>query len=46
MEALDPPFAVDPMPRWTRGEVLVAVRMAGPVAPIPMTPLPDEDEAG
>ena len=30
-------------PRWTRGELLIAVRMAGPIAPIPMTPLPDED---
>ena len=44
MEALDAPFAVDPMPRWTRGEVLLAVRMAGPIAPIPMTPLPDEED--
>jgi phytoene synthase len=44
MEALDAPFAVDPMPRWTRGEVLLAVRMEGPIAPIPMTPLPDEEE--
>ncbi len=42
MESLDAPFAVDPMPRWTRGEVLLAVRMAGPIAPIPMTPLPDD----
>ncbi len=43
MEALDDPFAVSPMPRWTRGEVLLAVRMEGPIAPIPMTPLPDEE---
>ncbi|MXO66998.1 phytoene/squalene synthase family protein [Altericroceibacterium endophyticum] len=31
-------------PRWTRSEVLVAVRMAGPIAPIPMTPLREEDD--
>lgn len=43
MEALDPPFALDAWPRWTRGDVLLEVRMAGPIAPIPMTPLPDED---
>jgi len=42
MEALSPPVAVDQWPRWTRGEILLAVRMAGPIAPIPMTPLPDE----
>jgi phytoene synthase len=42
MEALSPPIALDRWPRWTRGEILLAVRMAGPIAPIPMTPLPDE----
>lgn len=31
-----------PMPRWTRGELMTIARMAGPIAPIPMTPLPDE----
>jgi len=30
-------------PRWTRGEILIAVRMAGPIAPNPTTPLPDEE---
>jgi len=43
MEALDPPLPVDRPVPWSRGQVLVAVRMAGPIAPIPMTPLPDEE---
>ncbi len=30
-------------PRWDRGKILVAVRMAGPIPPNPTTPLPDED---
>jgi len=41
MEALDAPLPADPPP-YSRGQVLLAVRMAGPVAPIPMTPLRDE----
>jgi len=41
MEALDEPFPPDKTP-YTRGQVLVAVRMAGPIPPNPMTPLPDE----
>ena len=32
----------DPMPRWTRGELMAIARMAGPIAPMPQTPLPDE----
>jgi phytoene synthase len=32
----------DPMPRWTRGELMAMARMAGPIAPMPLTPLPDE----
>ena len=44
MEALDAPLPSPPVP-FTRGQILIAVRMAGPIAPIPMTPLPDEDEA-
>jgi phytoene synthase len=32
----------DPMPRWTRGELMAIARMAGPIAPMPTTPLPDE----
>jgi phytoene synthase len=41
-EALDrapEPFA---RPDWNRGRILIAVRMAGPIPPAPMTPLPDE----
>jgi phytoene synthase len=30
------------MPRWTRGELMAMARMAGPIAPMPRTPLPDE----
>ena len=29
-------------PRWTRAELLIAVRMEQPIPPPPMTPLPDE----
>jgi 15-cis-phytoene synthase len=43
MEALDDPLPLERTPPYTRGAVLVTVRMAGPVAPIPMTPLPDEE---
>lgn len=43
-EALRPPEPPAEWPRHTRGEILIAVRMAGPVAPIPMTPLPDEED--
>lgn len=42
-QALARPQEPDEWPRWTRGEILLAVRMEGPIAPIPMTPLPDED---
>lgn len=42
-EALRQPREPAPKPRWTRRELLIAVRMAGPIAPIPMTPLPDEE---
>jgi len=42
MEALDDPLPADKVP-YGRGAILVAVRMAGPIAPNPMTPLPDED---
>lgn len=30
------------MPRWTRGTLMAMARMAGPIAPMPRTPLPDE----
>ena len=41
-EALD--HAPEPFARPTldRGQILIAVRMAGPIPPAPMTPLPDE----
>src|SRR3990170_1128220 len=42
METLDAPLPIDRPVPWSRGQVLVAVRMAGPIAPIPMPPLPDE----
>lgn len=30
-------------PRHTRGSLMTAARMAGPIAPMPLTPLPDEE---
>jgi phytoene synthase len=42
MESLDAPLPAA-TPPYTRGQILLAVRMAGPIAPIPMTPLPDEN---
>lgn len=30
------------MPEWTRNDILIEVRMAGPIAPPPMDALPDE----
>ena len=43
MEALDDPLPLQKPPPYTRGQILIAVRMAGPIAPLPMTPLPDEE---
>ncbi len=43
-QALRKPPLPERWPETTRGEILIAVRMAGPVAPIPMTPLPEEEE--
>jgi len=45
MEALDAPVPPEKAPPFSRGQVLIAVRMAGPIAPNPMTPLPDEGVA-
>lgn len=42
MESLDAPLPAAPPP-YTRGQILLAVRMEGPIAPMPMTPLPDEE---
>lgn len=44
-EALRKPVEPAEWPRWTRGEILLAVRMTGPIPPNPMTPLPDEEPA-
>lgn len=33
----------DTMPEWTRGSILIDVRMAGPIAKPPMDPLPDDE---
>ena len=44
-EALRRPDEPVEWPRWTRGELLIAVRMAGPIPSNPMTPLPDEEPA-
>jgi phytoene synthase len=41
-EALRTPAEPEQWPHWTRGKILVAIRMAGPIAPNPTTPLPDE----
>jgi len=41
-QALTKPAEPEEWPRWTRGEILIAVRMAGPIAPNPTTPLRDE----
>jgi phytoene synthase len=41
-QALCKPEEPAEWPRWTRGAILLAVRMAGPIPPNPMTPLPDE----
>ncbi|WP_241233629.1 phytoene/squalene synthase family protein [Altericroceibacterium xinjiangense] len=44
LDAMKTPPEPEEWPRWTRGELLVMVRMAGPIAGIPQTPLPDEEE--
>ena len=40
--ALRRPAPPEPWPAWTRGKLLIAVRMEQPIPPPPMTPLPDE----
>lgn len=42
-EALRKPEEPEDWPTTSRGEILLAVRMAGPIAPIPMTPLPEDE---
>jgi phytoene synthase len=41
-EALRSAPEPEAMPRWTRGELMAMARMAGPIAPMPRTPLPDD----
>ena len=31
------------MPEWTRGEILIEVRMNAPIPPPPMDPLPEDE---
>lgn len=45
-EALRKPEPPAEWPRWKRGDILLAVRMAGPIPPNPMGPLPDEVAPG
>jgi phytoene synthase len=42
-EALGTPEQPAEMPRFSRGQILLKLRMEGEPAPMPMTPLPDED---
>nr|WP_283773353.1 phytoene/squalene synthase family protein [Altererythrobacter sp. KTW20L] len=42
-QALRQPPPVATMPRWSRGDLMAMARMAGDPAPIPDTPLRDED---
>ena len=42
-QALRSPRPVEHMPRWSRGDLMVMARMAGDPAPIPDTPLRDEE---
>jgi phytoene synthase len=42
MEAFDAPQPIDEAPPWSRGQLLIAVRMDQPIPPVPMTPLPDD----
>lgn len=39
---LNRPQPPEALPEWTRGAILIEVRMAGPIAKPPMDPLPDE----
>jgi phytoene synthase len=44
LETLRKPPQPAEMPRWSRGKILLKLRMEGAPAPMPMTPLPDEEE--
>ena len=41
-EAFKPAPEPAALPRWTRGELMAMARMAGPIPPMPRTPLPDD----
>jgi phytoene synthase len=43
-ETLRRPPKPETMPRFSRGDILLKLRMEGAPAPMPMTPLPDEEE--
>ena len=43
VEAMKGAYEPNPWPKWTRGELMIMARMHQPPAPIPMTPLPDEE---
>jgi phytoene synthase len=43
VEALRKPKQPAEMPRFSRGAILLKLRMEGAPAPMPMTPLPDEE---
>jgi phytoene synthase len=45
VEAVSGAYEPAELPRWTRGELMIMARMHQPPAPIPMTPL-REEEAG
>jgi len=42
-QALRQPEPVDPMPKWTRGDLMVMARMDALPVPMPQTPLRDEE---
>ena len=44
IEALTGAYEPNPWPKWTRGELMIMARMNQPPAPIPMTPLREEED--
>lgn len=44
VEAMKGAFEPETWPRWTRGQLMIMARMNQPPAPVPMTPLREEDE--
>jgi len=43
VEALSGAYEPNPWPKWTRGELMIMARMQQPPAPVPMTPLREEE---